>query len=126
MTRDRCSRVFYAGARALGASALGALAASLLLGFTTPFWVYAKSFMAEPLQSLGLLGLVLGVARTTTTRSSRRARAARPAGVAGAALAVAVKLSMLPLVLACVDPGDRAPTAALGGLPALRAWRWRS
>ena len=98
--------VFYAGARALGASALGALAASLLLGFTTPFWVYAKSFMAEPLQSLGLLGLVLGVAADDDDPGSSRRRARRSdrLAVAGAALAVAVKLSMLPLVLAASIP----------------------
>jgi hypothetical protein len=41
--------VFYSTARSLGVSGSAAMAGALLLGFTTPLWVYAKSFMAEPL-----------------------------------------------------------------------------
>ena len=40
-----------------------AFAATVLCGFTTPFWVYAKSFMAEPLEALGLLLALTGAAR---------------------------------------------------------------
>jgi len=94
--------VFYAAARRLGARASPALAATLMLGFTTPLWVYSKSFMAEPLQALGLLLALAGAAGGA-------------AGLAalGAFLAVSAKLSMLPLTLACLLPLAAAPRRAL-------------
>jgi hypothetical protein len=98
----------YATARQLGAGTGAACAAALALAFTTPLWVVAKSFMAEPLQALGLLTVVRGGARA----ASGDARGAWWAG-AGLLLAVSVKLSMLPLALACL--------LALRGAPA-RAW----
>jgi hypothetical protein len=89
--------VFYVVVRGLGVGVWPALAAALGLGFTTPIWVYAKSFMAEPLQALGLLLAVGGAAK---------ARAGKGAAVAGLGvlLAVSTKLSMLPLALWCLLP----------------------
>jgi hypothetical protein len=91
--------LFYATARGIGAAVGPALAATVMLGFTTPLWVYAKSFMAEPLQALGLLVALAG---------ALRARAGDGRGVAlaavGALLAISVKLSMLPFALLCLLP----------------------
>src|SRR5439155_21520838 len=55
---------FYLIARRLRVGPRAALGATLMLGFTTPVWVYSKSFMAEPLQSLGLLLALAGCAGT--------------------------------------------------------------
>jgi hypothetical protein len=92
--------VFYAGARYLGAPRGPTLAATLMLGFATPLWVYSKSFMAEPLQALGLLMAALGTAYALGTRVPR----AEWLAAAGVVIAVSVKLSMLPLALACLVP----------------------
>lgn len=100
--------VFYAAARTLGASAGGALAATFLLGFTTPLWVYSKSFMAEPLQALGLLLAATGAALAGSDRRKRRIEPETIAAL-GAFLAISVKLSMLPLAIACLLPGLLAP-----------------
>ena len=89
--------VFYAAARGLGVRARAALAATVLLGFTTPLWVYAKSFMAEPLQALGLLLALGGSARAEDPR-------ARALGALGVFLAISVKASMLPIALLCAAP----------------------
>ena len=101
---------FYSAARSLGAGATAALAAALLLGFTTPLWVYAKSFMAEPLEALGLLLALSGAGR---------ARAGEPGGprlaALGVLLAVSCKLSVLPIAIACLLPLARAPRST---------WRW--
>ena len=110
--------VFYVTARRLGVGSRVALGTTVLLGLTTPLWVYSKSFMAEPLQSLGLL---LALAGCAGAGSDARNVSTRPDGVAwderaaalGVFLAVSVKLSMLPLALACM--------ATLAGRPA-RAW----
>jgi hypothetical protein len=106
--------VFYAGARAIGVGPGGALAGALLLGFTTPLWVYAKSFMAEPLQALGLLLTVIGASLAGVRR-----RAAALAGL-GILVAVSVKLSMLPLAGAAALPFLRSPRRSwLGPLAGL-------
>ena len=89
--------VFYAAARGLGVGGAAALGATLLLGFTTPVWVYAKSYMAEPLQALGLLLAVTGSA-VAETRGARRLAAI------GFFLAVSVKASMGPIALVCTLP----------------------
>jgi len=102
--------VFYGTARGLGIGTRAALEATLLLGFTTPLWVYAKSFMAEPLQALGLL-LVLGGA----VRSCGGERRGAIQAAIGVLLAVSVKLSMLPLAVLCLFPIPRRPLAF---------WRW--
>lgn len=90
---------FYRAVRALGVRARPALAATAMLGLTTPIWVYAKSFMAEPLQALGLLLALSASARA----AAGDARSAWWAGL-GLALAVSVKLSMVPLALVCLWP----------------------
>lgn len=91
----------YAFARRLGATAGAAFAAAALLGFTTPVWVYAKSFLAEPLEALGLL-LALGNAALASAGGAQRLpdepRRLRYAAL-GAFLAVSAKASMLPLAL---------------------------
>jgi len=89
---------FYLFARMLGTGSGPALLASLMLGFTTPLWPYAKSFMAEPLQALGLLLTLLGA---TAARKLPKGEAIAGLGIL---LAVSAKLSMLPLALACVSP----------------------
>jgi hypothetical protein len=105
----------YAFARRLGARAGPSLAAVALLGMTTPFWVYAKSFMAEPLESLGLL-MTLGNAALASAGGDRalpdeRRRLAFAA--LGAFLAVSAKVSMLGLVI-----------VALSALGLRRLQRW--
>jgi hypothetical protein len=88
---------FYAAARGLGAGPDAAAAAALLLGFTTPLWVYAKSFMAEPLQALGLLLALGGAARAEE-------RAGRVIASLGFFVATSVKASMGPIAVMCVAP----------------------
>ncbi len=102
---------FYRAARALELGGGAALAATAMLGFCTPLWPYAKSFMAEPLQALGLLLALTGAARARAGEP----RAARTAAL-GAFLAVSAKLSMLPLALACLVP--LAPWRGRGSLRA--------
>lgn len=92
---------FYAFARRLGVRSRQALAATALLGFTTPLWVYAKSFMAEPLEALGLL-LALGNAALAGAGGAEHLPSEKRRtwfAALGAFLAVSAKLSMLPLVL---------------------------
>ncbi|MEO5616586.1 MAG: hypothetical protein ABIS67_02365 [Candidatus Eisenbacteria bacterium] len=101
--------VFYLAARGLGAGAGAALAATLLLGLTTPLWGYSKSFMAEPLQSLGLLLALWGSARAASAEPHLRDRAGERLAALGVFLAVSAKLSQLPLALACLVPLLRSP-----------------
>ena len=89
---------FYAFARELGIEPGGALMATAMLGFTTPLWVYAKSFMAEPLQGLGLLLTLWGSLRAT------RERGLPWLAGAGFLLATLVKPSMGPLAFLCLWP----------------------
>jgi len=89
--------VFYAAARGLGVRPGAALMATLMLGFATPLWVYAKSFMAEPLQGLGLLLALAGSARAEDPK-------ARILAGVGLFLAISVKASMLPIALLCITP----------------------
>lgn len=106
---------FYAFARRLGVRTREALAATAMLGFTTPLWVYSKSFMAEPLEALGLL-LTLGNAALAGAGGAQRlpdeTRRTWFAAL-GAFLAVSAKASMLPLVL-----------LSLGALGFKRGQRW--
>lgn len=99
---------FYRAVRAFGVRPRPALAATLMLGLTTPVWVYAKSFMAEPLQALGLLLVLSGSARA----AAGERRGAWWAGV-GVVVAVSVKLSMLPLAIVCLWPMRDARKADL-------------
>jgi hypothetical protein len=91
----------YAFARRLGCGPGASLGAVALLGLTTPVWVYAKSFMAEPLEALGLL-MALGNAALAGAGGDRplpdeRRRLAFAA--LGGFLAFSAKASTLPLVL---------------------------
>jgi hypothetical protein len=90
---------FYSTVRALGVRPRPALAATVMLGLTTPIWVYAKSFMAEPLQALGLLLALAGSVRA----AAGAGRGPWWAGL-GVLVAVSAKLSMLPLALVCLWP----------------------
>jgi len=101
--------LFYLGARALGAGTRASLFGALLLGFGTPLWVYAKSFLAEPLEALGLLAALLGASLAGATPRAERLAAA------GAFIAISVKLSMLPLALGVLVPLLGAPR---------RTWAW--
>lgn len=100
----------YAFARRLGATAGAAFAAAAMLGFTTPVWVYAKSFMAEPLEALGLL-MALGNAALASAGGAERLpdepRRLRYAAL-GAFLAVSAKASMAPLALLALAALGRA------------------
>jgi len=106
--------VLYAALRRFGVGALAALAATVLTGFTTPLWVYAKSFMAEPLESLGLLLALTGAARAGAADAAAAARRGGLVAGLGAFLAVSAKLGVLPLALACLSAaGFRRPRAWL-------------
>jgi hypothetical protein len=96
--------VFYRAVRVLGVGARSALAATLMLGFTTPVWVYAKSFMAEPLQALGLLLALEGSARAAGAAGAPTEGRGGWLAAAGVLLAVSAKLSMLPLALIVLWP----------------------
>ena len=100
----------YALARRLGVRAGAALAATALLGFTTPVAVYAKSFMAEPLEALGLL-LVVGAGPLAAVEEGAAAARAGWLAALGALLAVAVKPGML-LPVAAALAGGFAPRPA--------------
>ena len=109
---------FYVAARRLRIGAGAALAATALLGFTTPTWVYAKSFMAEPLEALGLLLALTGAVRARAGEP----RAARTAGL-GALIAIAVKLPcsrptaclLPPCASAAESPPAGGPWAIVAG-----------
>jgi len=106
----------YRSARALAASRRAALLAALLLGFATPVWPYAKSFMAEPLEALGLLLALAGAALAGPRPGPHPApRSAPRVAALGALLAISAKLSMLPLALGALAPLLVAPR---------RTWRW--
>lgn len=107
----------YAALRGFRVRPGPALAAALLLGFTTPAWVYAKSFMAEPLEALGLLLALVGAARAGAEESPAAARRASWTAAAGAFVAISAKLTMLPMAIVCLTAaGFRRPRAWL--LPA--------
>jgi len=114
--------LFYAIARKLHVRPRPAFAATMLLGFSTPLWAYSKSYMAEPLQALGLLMALAGAAGVgDDARGPAIGKDAHAPGrfssrlaFLGVLLAVSAKLSMLPIALACLVP--------LWGRP-LRAWR---
>ena len=107
--------VFHAAARALGAGSGAAFAATLMLGFATPLWVYSKSFMAEPLQALGLL-----LALTGSARAAAGERRGTKLAALGVLLAVSAKLVMLPLAVLVLWPlaGRRSDGTPVPG----RAW----
>jgi hypothetical protein len=107
--------VFYRAARGLGAGAGGAIAATVMLGLTTPVWVYSKSFMAEPLESLGLLLALWGATRTASADAQLRDRKGERMAGLGVFLAVSAKLSQLPLAIAALVPLWRTP---------IRRWGW--
>src|SRR5262245_25476895 len=90
---------FYTSMRALSIGARRAFDATMMLGLTTPLWVYAKTFTAEPLQALGLLLALSGAARAAAGDERQAWWAAL-----GALIAISVKLSMLPLALVCLLP----------------------
>ena len=93
--------VFYLLGRRLGVGSRAALAATAMLGFTTPLWVYAKSFMAEPTEALGLLLALGGAALASQGREQSLPGERRWLWVAalGAFLTISAKASMLPLAL---------------------------
>jgi hypothetical protein len=104
----------YAGLRTLRVGARAAFAAAVLLGFTTPVWIYAKSFMAEPLESLGLLLALTGSARAGAAPAPADARRGERIAALGAFLAISAKLGVAPLVITCFTAaGFRRPRAWL-------------
>jgi hypothetical protein len=110
----------YVSLRRMRVAAPHALAASVMLGFTTPLWIYAKSFMAEPVEALGLLLALAGAARAGASASRAEAQAGEGEAALGAFLAVSAKLGMLPIVITCLmATGLRRPRAwlvPLGGV----------
>ncbi len=105
---------FYVALRRFRVGARVAFTSAALLGFTTPLWIYSKSFMAEPLESLGLLLALTGAARAGAAPAAADARRGEWEAAAGACLAVSAKLGMLPLALVCL---------AAAGFRRPRAWR---
>jgi hypothetical protein len=100
----------YAALRGLRVSARASLGATVALGFTTPLWVYAKSFMAEPLEALGLLLAISGAARAGAAPALADQRAGEYLAAVGAFLAISAKLAVAPLVLVCLAAqGFRRP-----------------
>ncbi len=112
----------FAALLGFGVGARVALAATVLTGFTTPLWVYAKSFMAEPVEAVGLLQALVGAGRAGAAPGAAAARrGGRLAGL-GAFVAVSAKLGVLPLVLACLAAaGFRRPRAWLEPLAGVAA-----
>jgi hypothetical protein len=110
----------YATLRGFRVSARASLAATAALGFTTPLWVYAKSFMAEPLEALGLLLALAGAAGAGAAPAPADQRRGERVAAAGAFLAISAKLAMGPPALACLAAlGMRRPRAwlvPLGGV----------
>jgi hypothetical protein len=93
----------YSVMRSLKVSTRASLAATLMLGFTTPLWVSAKGFACEPVEALGML-LALGggaLAGAATVPEDRR-RGERWAAFGGF-LAIFVKLGVAPMVFACLS-----------------------
>ena len=112
----------WSGLRSLRVSARAALAATVLVGFTTPLWIYAKSFMAEPVEALGLLLALTGAAQAGAAPAAADARRGGRLAALGAFLAISAKLGVTPLVFACLAAaGFRKPRAwllPLGGVAA--------
>lgn len=114
--------MFVSLALRLGASRGAAVAAAVSMVFTSPLWVYAKSFMAEPLQAIGLLLAIAGaaLARESTSLPAADRRAAERWSMLGVFLAVSAKASMLPpIVIGVLATGlvrERAIRGPLVGL----------
>ena len=112
----------YLALRQLRVGARAAFCAAVLLGFTTPLWIYAKSFMAEPLEALGLLLALAGAARAGAAPAPADARNGERIAALGAFLAISAKLGVAPLVLACLTAaGFRRPRAWLVALAGVAA-----
>lgn len=103
---------FYLAVRGLGVLPGPSLAATMLLGFTTPLWVYAKSFMAEPLEALGLLLAAAGAARAGAGRWHWIA-------ALGVLIAGSAKATMLPFLALVLLPLVGRPRRL--GIPVLGA-----
>ena len=100
----------YATLRGLRVSARASLGATAALGFTTPLWIYAKSFMAEPLEALGLLLAISGAARAGAASGAADQRSGERIAAVGAFLAISAKLAVAPLALVCLAAqGFRRP-----------------
>lgn len=84
---------FWMLLRRFGLSRRGALWGALLLGFTTPFWVYARDFFAEPLFAACLVLAFLLVIDLGKTGYERRAVAA---GLVSA-LGILSRVSFIPI-----------------------------
>src|SRR5439155_19375072 len=87
----------YLGLRQLRVGARAAFAAAVLLGFTTPLWIYAKSFMAEPLEALGMLLALCGAARAGAAPAPADARSGERIAALGAFIAISAKLGVAPM-----------------------------
>ena len=92
----------YAVMRSFRLGSRASLASTVALGFTTPLWVSAKGFAGEPVEALGLLLALGGAARAGAAASPKEQRRATWWAGLGAFLAIFVKLSVTPIVLACL------------------------
>jgi hypothetical protein len=112
----------YAALRGLRVSARASLAATVALGFTTPLWIYAKSFMAEPLEALGLLLALAGAARAGAAPAAADQRFGERTAAVGAFLAISAKLAVTPLAFVGLGAlGFRRPRAWLVPLAGVAA-----
>ena len=96
--RRRCSaRSSSCSSSQVGASPRGALFWTLATCLTTPLWVYAKSFLTEPLLALGLVAGLYGALRFRARAARRAMRSSR--GSAGAAQCSSSTRSCRPCVV---------------------------
>src|SRR5262249_19372444 len=65
-------------------------------------WVYAKSFMAEPVEALGMLLALVGSAQAGASPALAEQRRGEYVAALGAFLAVSAKLGVAPIVIACL------------------------
>src|SRR6059036_2070270 len=91
--------------RGLRVSPRAGFAATALLGFTTPLWVYAKSFMAEPVEALGLLLALAGAARAGAAPARPEQRRGEYVAALGAFPAIPANLGAAPMLIACLCAG---------------------
>jgi hypothetical protein len=114
----------YAALRGFRVSARASFGATLLLGFTTPLWIYAKSFMAEPVEALGMLLALAGAARAGAAPAPSEQRRGELVAALGAFLALSAKLGVAPMVLACLGAAGFRHVTGPGSSGGLRPRAW--
>jgi len=86
--------LFFMLLRGFGVCAGGSFLGTLMLGFATPFWVYARDLFGEPLFALSLLGTFYFLACPGKPLTPRRAMLAGLFSAAG----ILTRMSFAPIV----------------------------